>query len=74
MDPASFVRHQLPLLDRLLGARQQVGLMAQGLQRALDSGGKVLQLKEPSQQLKVRVRPPRTEEGLWGRAFGGWAS
>ena len=54
MDPASFVNHRLPAWDRLLGARQQVGLMAQGLQRALDTGKKVYQLKEPSQQLKVR--------------------
>ncbi|GAB4814283.1 hypothetical protein N2152v2_001329 [Parachlorella kessleri] len=57
MDPASFVNHQLPAWDRLLGARQQVGLMAQGLQRALDSGKKVYQLKEPSQQLKDALGP-----------------
>ncbi len=55
MDPTSFVNYRLPLVDRLLGARQEVGLMAQGLQRALDLGRKVIQHREPSQQLKVRV-------------------
>ena len=42
------------LWDRLIGFKQQVGLMAQGQQRGLDPTGKVFAFREPSQQLLVR--------------------
>ena len=42
------------LWDRLIGFKQQVGLMAQGQQRGLDLTGKVFAFREPSQQLLVR--------------------
>ena len=44
-------------LDRLLGFRQQVGLMAQGFQRALDSSHRVVALKTPHPKLLVRRSP-----------------
>lgn len=49
-------------LDRLLGFRQHVGLMAQGLQRGLDPSGGVVPFTQPSSDLVVRP-PPKKKEG-----------
>ncbi|KAL4450095.1 hypothetical protein ABPG77_010764 [Micractinium sp. CCAP 211/92] len=63
LDPASFLpgAHPRPWWERALGLaprRQQlVGLMAQGLQRRLDGGGQVKQLRQPSQQLEQALGP-----------------
>ena len=40
-----------------MGFKQQVGLMAQGLQRGLDATGKVVPFKEPSPLLLVSPLP-----------------
>jgi hypothetical protein len=53
LDPASFVRHsRRPWWQRALGLPPpRIGLMAQGLQRSLDSSRRVQALAAPSQQL-----------------------
>lgn len=63
LDPASFLpgAHPRPWWERALGLapRQQqlVGLMAQGLQRRLEGGGQVKQLRQPSGQLEQALGP-----------------
>ena len=57
LDPAAFTHHNLPLWLRMLGLRQRVGLMAQGLQRDLDAGGRVVALQQPSRQLQEALGP-----------------
>ena len=64
LDPAAFTHHNLPLWLRVLGLRQRVGLMAQGLQRGLDAGGRVVALQQPSPQLQEALGP-RTGGGGW---------
>ncbi|CAK0786790.1 hypothetical protein CVIRNUC_010004 [Coccomyxa viridis] len=57
LDAASFISFKQGLWDRLIGFKQQVGLMAQGQQRGLDPTGKVFAFREPSQQLLDAVGP-----------------
>lgn len=59
LDPVSFVRHAArPWWQRALGLPgQQVGLMAQGLQRGLDSAGRVRALAQPSALLADALGP-----------------
>ena len=56
--------------DRLLGFRQQVGLMAQGFQRALDANKRVVALDAPHPKLLVRPVPAVPCAGLGSRGFG----
>lgn len=52
LNPSAFVQQDRPWWHRALGLpEQEVGLMGQGLQRVLDSSGKVKPLADPSQQL-----------------------
>ena len=45
------------LWERVFGSSQRVGLVAQGLQRSLDSQGRVGALKQPSDVLVAAVQP-----------------
>jgi hypothetical protein len=57
LDPASFLAPR-PWWHGVLGLpRQQVGLMAQGLQRQLDASGRVRPLAAPSPQLVAALGP-----------------
>ncbi len=52
LDPSAFVQQDRPWWHCALGLpEQEVGLMGQGLQRVLDSSGKVKPLEDPSKQL-----------------------
>ena len=49
--------------QKLLGARQHVGYMAQGEQRTLDNTGRVIPAKLPSQHIQVILLPLACEHG-----------
>ncbi|PSC72324.1 sugar kinase [Micractinium conductrix] len=79
MHPASFVPSSRPWWERalgLLGPRQQVGLMAQGLQRQLEAGARVAALPTPSHQLEAALGPSTllflsdVEADGWGNGNG----
>lgn len=56
MDCASFVRMRTGKWDKFTGFQQQVGLMAQGLQRGTDNG-RVVPFKVPSEDLQKALGP-----------------
>ncbi|KAK9835526.1 hypothetical protein WJX74_002373 [Apatococcus lobatus] len=57
LNAATFVPPVPSWWQKLLGARQHVGYMAQGEQRTLDSTGRVIPAKLPSQHIQDAVTP-----------------